>query len=224
MIKNYFKIAFRNFRKGPVFSAINVFGLSIGLTSCLLIALYIRHELSYDRFQANGGRIARMIMEYRFDGGGQSIKGNFTSTKVAPVFKRTFPEVLSAARMTEYTRVVGFGDKLFTEPGFMYADSSFFDLFSFPILQGDPHTALSGPGKGMLTRSAAMKYFGNRDPLGKILRVGTDSGNGFGNLYPGCAADPFDRGAHGQHTGDEDGQAQPGKEPAFGIDHKNEFS
>jgi putative ABC transport system permease protein len=175
MIKNYFKVAFRNFRKSPVFSAINVFGLSIGLTSCLLIALYIRHELSYDRFQANGDRLARVIMEYRFNGGGQSIKGNFTSTKVAPVFRRTFPEVVSATRMTEYSRVVGFGDKLFTEPRFMYADSSFFDLFSFPILQGNPHTALSGAGKVMLTRSAAKKYFGKQDPLGKILRVGIDS-------------------------------------------------
>src|SRR5882672_2247178 len=107
MIKNYLRIAFRNFWKNKTFSAINIFGLTIGLTSCLLIALYIRHELSYDAAQQKGDRIARVIMEYRFDGSGASNKGNFTSTKVAPALKKNFPEVLSAVRMTKYSRVVG---------------------------------------------------------------------------------------------------------------------
>src|SRR5882724_6320291 len=91
MFKNYFKTAFRNFWKNKTSSAINISGLTIGMTSCLLIALYIQHELSYDNFEVKGDRIARVIMEYKFDGGSEFKKGNFTSIRVAPVFKRTFP-------------------------------------------------------------------------------------------------------------------------------------
>src|SRR5258706_14417230 len=100
MFKNYFKTAFRNFWKNKTSSVINIFGLTIGMTSCLLIALYIQHELSYDDFEAKGDRIARVIMEYKFDGGSEFKKGNFTSVRVATVFKKTIPEVESAVRMS----------------------------------------------------------------------------------------------------------------------------
>ncbi len=129
MIKHYFKIALRNLWKKKIFSVINLTGLSIGLTSCLLITLYIQHELSYDQFQNKGDRIARVIMEYSF--GGASQKGNFTSTKVAPSFKRNFPEVETAVRMTKRSRVIKYEDKLFNEKSVVFADSTFFDLFSF---------------------------------------------------------------------------------------------
>lgn len=177
MLENYFKIVFRNFLKNKTFSAINIFGLGIGLTSCLLIALYIQHELSYDSFQKNGNRIARVIMEYKF-GGGESKKGNFTSVRVASVFKRNFPEVESAVKMVQYERVVEYKDKLFNEKRFMFADPAFFDIFSFPLLQGDPHKVLAAPYQVVLTESASKKYFGSENPLGKALRIGTDS-----NLY-----------------------------------------
>ena len=177
MLTNYFKIIFRNFWKNKTFSAINIFGLGIGLTSCLLIALYIQHELSYDNFQKNGDKIARVIMEYKF-GGGESKKGNYTSVRVASVFKRTFPEVESAVKMVQYERVVEYKDKLFNEKLLMFADPAFFDIFSFPILQGDPHKVLAAPNQVVLTESAAKKYFGSESPLGKALRIGTDS-----NLY-----------------------------------------
>jgi len=175
MIKNWLRTALRNIRKNPSSSLINIFGLTVGLSSCLLIALFIRHELSYDDFETNGPRIARVIMGYKFDGGGEMRWGNFTSTKVAPTFKRTFPEVVTAVRMTERDRIVGYQEKLFTEKKFMYADSSFFDAFSFGLIKGDPHTALSGPRKVIVTTSTAHRYFGNEEPLGKLLRIGTDS-------------------------------------------------
>jgi putative ABC transport system permease protein len=154
---------------------INVFGLTVGLTSCLLIALFIRHELSYDAFELNGPRIARVVMEYKFDGGKEWTRAAVTSTKVAPSMVKNFPEVVSAVRMFDPDRVVGYGDKLFMEKHFMYADSSFFDIFTKPLLEGDPHTALSGPGKIILSESIARKYFNREDPMGKTLRVGTDS-------------------------------------------------
>lgn len=136
------------------------------------MVLYIRHELSYDNFQAKGNRIARMIMEYSV--GGATMKGNFTSTKVAPVFKKTFPEVEEAVRMTKTSRVVQFDDKQFNEKSFAFADSTFFDLFSFKLLRGDKRTALSGTEKVIFTEAAAKKYFGTSDPVGKIVKVGSE--------------------------------------------------
>ncbi|HYO21053.1 MAG TPA: ABC transporter permease, partial [Flavisolibacter sp.] len=120
MVKHYFRIAWRNLVKNKAFSTINVIGLAIGLTCCLFMTLYIRHELSYDDFQPNRDRVARMIMEYSFSG--KVNKGNYTSTKVAPVFARTFPEVEAAVRMYMAPRVVKLDEKLFTEKKFMYAD------------------------------------------------------------------------------------------------------
>lgn len=175
MVKNYFKTASRNFRKNKTLSAINISGLTIGLASCFFIALYIQHELSYDKFQKKGSRIARVIMEYSFHGGSESKKGNFTSVRVAPVFKRTFPEIESAVRMGKYERVIQYKDKLFSEKNFMFADPAFFDLFSFKILRGDSPTALAAPYRLLLTQSTALKYFGNEDPVGKAVRVGNDS-------------------------------------------------
>ena len=175
MINHYLKIAFRNLVKNKLASFINLFGLTIGLTGCLLIALYIRHELSYDQFQKKGNRIVRVIMEYRFDGSGQSSKGNYTSVRVAKVFKNTFPEVESALIMTKKSRVVRYRESLINEKGFMYASPDFFQIFSFNLLQGDPQTVLSAPHSVVLTTSTAKRYFGSENPLGKTLQVGTDS-------------------------------------------------
>src|SRR5580692_4429661 len=175
MFKNYLLTALRGFRKNRMATAINIFGLTVGLSSCLLIALFIRHELSYDDFERKGDRVVRVIMEYRFDGGGEIQRGNFTSTKVATTFKRVFPEIESAVRMTDLIRIVSYRDKLFSENRFFFADSSFFDAFSMPLLKGDARVALSGPMKVILTESTARRYFGNEEPIGKILRVGTDS-------------------------------------------------
>ena len=175
MLRNWLLTALRNFRKNKTSSAINIFGLTMGLSSCLLIALYIRHELSYDDFEVKGPRIVRSIMGYRFDGGGEMRYGNFNSTKVATTFKRVFPEIESGVRMAERPRIVSYQEKLFTEDRFMFADSSFFLVFSMPLTKGDANTALSGPKKVVLTESTARKYFGSVEPVGKLLRIGNDS-------------------------------------------------
>ncbi|MBS1620941.1 MAG: ABC transporter permease [Bacteroidetes bacterium] len=172
MFKHYFKTAVRNLGKSKVFSFINILGLTIGLTCCILMVLYIRHELSYDDFQKKGDRITRVIMEYSM--GGSVMSGNFTSTKVAPAFKKNFPEVEQAVRMTNSNRIIHYDDKLFDEKSFMYADSTFFDIFSFKLLKGNPQYALSGPNVVVVTQSTSKKYFGNDDPVGKIIKVGSD--------------------------------------------------
>src|ERR1700743_1273105 len=175
MLKNYLKIAFRNLWKNKASSFINIFGLTIGLCSCLLIGLYIQHELNYDSFQQKGDRIARVIMEYKFDGGTEFKKGNFTSARVAPIFKQTFPEIKDAVRMTDYDRVVKYNDKQIDEKHFMYADPSFFNMFSFKLLQGEPNEVLKAKNQVVLTESTAKRYFANENPIGKVLKVGADT-------------------------------------------------
>ncbi|MDP9043105.1 MAG: ABC transporter permease, partial [Bacteroidota bacterium] len=157
------------------FSFINIFGLSIGLTCCMLIALYIRHELSYDAFQQNRSRIARVIMEYSFDGGTQSNKGNYTSVRVASVFKSTFPEVEAAVKMTRQARIVKYKENMIDEKNVYFADSNFFHVFSFHLLQGDPHHVLEAPNRIVLSRSTANRYFGDENPVGKSLNMEGDN-------------------------------------------------
>ena len=187
MFKNYLLTALRGFRKNRMAAVINIFGLTVGLSSCLLIALFIRHELSYDDFETKGPRIVRVIMSYRFNGGEEMTTGNFTSTKVATTFQQVFPEVEAAVRMNDPDEIVRYGEKLFNEKRFVFVDSSFFTVFSMPLTRGDARSALSGPRKIVLTQTAARRYFGDADPMGKLLRVGSDSSN---YEVTGVMADP----------------------------------
>jgi putative ABC transport system permease protein len=170
MIKNYFKVAFRNLYKHKLYSLVNITGLTIGIASCLLIGIYIIHELSYDRFHANAARIVRVTMEYNF--GDAPVQAATTGTRVGPQFKRTFPEIEAYTRTLKMDRAVKYEDKLFEEENFFYADSAFLGTFSFPLLAGDPVTALNTADKILVTPAIAKKYFGMADPIGKVLRVG----------------------------------------------------
>lgn len=172
MIRNNFKIARRNLWKNKPSTFINLVGLTVGITSCLLIALFIQHESSYDSFQPNADRIARLVMEYSFEGSPETEIGTFTSTKVAPVFSRTFPEVEKGIRMTDSSPIVQLKGEPVTEPGFLYVDSTFFDAFYYELIQGNSSTALDGPKKVLLTESMAVKYFGDENPIGKSLELG----------------------------------------------------
>ncbi|HLL95702.1 MAG TPA: ABC transporter permease, partial [Spirosoma sp.] len=168
---NYLKIAFRNLWRNKVFSGINVIGLSVGLASCLLLFVYIAHELSYDDFQRKADRIVRVTMEYSMEGRVNKIP--VTGTKVAPEFGRQFPEVESGVRMINRDAVVLNGDRQFTEKRLVFADSAFFSLFSFPLRKGNPQTALAGPNQVVLSATTAQTYFGAENPVGKTLRINT---------------------------------------------------
>jgi putative ABC transport system permease protein len=173
MLRNYFRSIWRNLFKNKLHTFLNVTGLSIGLTCCLLLVVYLHHELSYDKFQVNGNRIARVIMEYSA-GGGEMNKGNYTSTKVLPAFKQNFPEVIGGVRMSSRTPVVKLDEKVFREKKFLYADSTFFSLFSFKLLQGQANEVLKAPKMVVLTHSTATKYFGDKNPVGQTLKIGSD--------------------------------------------------
>jgi putative ABC transport system permease protein len=172
MLKSYFKIAWRNLRKNKLYTFVNLAGLTIGITSCILIGLYIAHEFSYDRFNTNADRIARVTMEY--GQGGTVEKAATTGTKVGPQFQRSFPAIRAFARTMKYVDLVRYGDKVFDERNVLYADSAFFRIFSFPLLKGDPATALNAPYQVVISESMAKKYFGDQYPIGKTLKFDND--------------------------------------------------
>ncbi|HEY8784519.1 MAG TPA: ABC transporter permease [Mucilaginibacter sp.] len=170
MIRNYFKIAWRNLKKNRLYTFVNIIGLAAGIVSCLLIGIYIKNELSYDRFNENADRIVRVTMDYNLGDAAQKIA--VTGTKVGPQFKRTFLPVIDYVRLDKIARVVGYKDRLFHETNFLYADPSFFKIFSYKLIKGDAATALNDPGKIVVTETAAKKYFDAEDPIGKVLKVG----------------------------------------------------
>ncbi|MBL7768888.1 MAG: ABC transporter permease [Flavipsychrobacter sp.] len=173
MLRNYWRIALRNLLKHKGFSFINLTGLTVAFTCCLLMFMYIRHELSFDRFQEKGNRIVRVIMEYGF-GNSDKVAGNFTSTKVMPSFRRNFPEVEEGVRMTSGSGILKIGDQLFEDPEFLFADSTFFQVFSsFTLQAGSPENVLGAPNQLVLTASAAKKYFPHQNAVGQTILVGS---------------------------------------------------
>lgn len=170
MIKNYFKIALRNILKHKLYSAINILGLMIGLAACLLIGLYITHELSYDKFNKKADRIVRATMEYRHAGTLNTVAT--TGTKAGPQFKRIFPEVEEYVRTYIGTRTVRREEKMFEEKRFLFADEAFFNVFSFQLLAGSATEVLNAPHKIVITESTAKKYFGKDEAINKTLQVG----------------------------------------------------
>ncbi|HEV3250194.1 MAG TPA: ABC transporter permease [Puia sp.] len=169
MLRSYFKIAIRNLLRNKMLSVINILGLGVGIACCVLITLFVLNETSYDRFHRNAGRIVRVTMEYAADGIPNKV--SVTGNKVFPAFKKDFPEVENGVRTLPAQAIVQLGQKIYDEKKFLYADSTLFDIFSFGLLQGDPKKVLSEPNEVVLTVSAARKYFGNENPVGKSLRI-----------------------------------------------------
>src|SRR5258708_8921090 len=169
MFKNYLKLAFRHLARKRVFSFINIFGLTVGLTSCILIGLFIADELSFDTFHTNAARIVRMTMDFK-KGASSPIQTFTTGTKPGPQFKRTFPEVEDYTRTVVSRSLISSGLTRFTENRLLYADPSFLKLFTFTFLKGDANS-LAQKENTLLTASAAKKYFGTTDVLGKILQL-----------------------------------------------------
>ncbi|HEX4852290.1 MAG TPA: ABC transporter permease, partial [Puia sp.] len=171
MLKNYLKIAWRSLQKNKLYSIVNIGGLTAGITCCLLICLYLMNELSYDRFHKSADRIVRATTEYTVNGVINRV--GKTGSMVGPRFASVFPEVQSFVRILGFEPyTVQYGEQSFVEKGFRFADSTFFQIFSFPLIEGDPKTALDAPYKLVITRSMEKKYFGNEKALGKVVRIG----------------------------------------------------
>jgi putative ABC transport system permease protein len=168
MLINYFKIAWRNIKKNKLFSTINILGLSIGIALCFMIMLYVQDELSYDRFNKNADRIARIIFNANINGG--KIRESVVMAPVAVTMKKDFPEVKDAARLAQMgAQKVNYADKVFKDDELAIVDPSFFSLFTLPLSEGDVRTALLQPHTVVITRKTAEKYFGKEEAIGKML-------------------------------------------------------
>jgi ABC-type transport system, involved in lipoprotein release, permease component len=156
---------------------LNIIGLTIGLTSFLLITIYVLHELSYDRFHKNYENIYRIKVKGVM--AGATLDQAITAAPMAETLLADYPEVLKAVRINRSGAwLVKYGENRFNEDGVLFADSSFFSVFDFKLLSGDPKTALSNPRSMILTEKFARKYFGNEDPIGKRISLEADT-----NLY-----------------------------------------
>ena len=175
MLKNYLKVALRNLWKNKSFSFINIVGLAIGLATCLLIVLFVQDELNYDCYNVNADRI------YRVDGDIQFGGSHFILAVMPPVMSSTlvkdYPQVQAAVRFRDYGGfLVKKGNENIQENHVVYTESSVFNVFTLPMIAGDPKTALTDPHSLVITRSTAMKYFNRTDVVGQNMII-NDTGN-----------------------------------------------
>lgn len=169
MLKNYLTVAFRSFIKSKSFSLINIAGLSIGISTCILISLFVLDEVSFDRFHEKADRIYRVteLLHLPTEERHQVV----TSPPMAPALERSFPEVLKSTRLNFSTRTIAYKDNKYEDTKILYADSAFLQMFTFPIVAGNPDKALIEPYSVVLTERAAKKYFGDEDPINKIMAL-----------------------------------------------------
>jgi putative ABC transport system permease protein len=182
MIKNYLKVAWRNLMKNKIFSFINIFGLSVGLTCCMLISLYLHNEMNYDRYHANINHLYQLGTTFVKDG--KDDRTVNTPGPIAQAMKQEFPEIANSTRLmglfAEDKTLFQYGGpntekKSFYESNGFMADSSFFQLFTYNFIEGNPVTALSDPNTVVLSEEIAKKFFGNATALNKIVHISSST-------------------------------------------------
>lgn len=169
MIKNYIKIAFRNIKKHKVYSLINILGLAVGISVCMLIFQYVSNELSYDKYHSKSDRIYRITLDHPRD------YLAVTPSMMLPALKKLFPEVETGVRLYDAGKVqpliVSYEDKVFEENKIVYADSTLLNVFEFKLLEGDASSILNEPFTILLTKETAFKYFGKSNAIGKNIEI-----------------------------------------------------
>ncbi|MVM29123.1 FtsX-like permease family protein [Spirosoma sp. HMF4905] len=171
MLSNYLTIAFRNLWRHKAFTAINIIGLAVGLATCLLIVLFVLHELSYDRYYANADRMYRMTLYNRM--GEKEYNFAYTSEPAGQALLHDCPGVEAVTRLRDDgAMLVKNGQETFKEENVAFVDSNFFSFFSIPLLKGYKASVLIEPKTLVLTQTTARKYFGSADPIGKTLSMG----------------------------------------------------
>lgn len=175
MFRNYIKLTLRNLWRNKIFSIINILGLSLGIAICLLIMLFIRQEWSYDRFHKNADNIVRVIFKGTVNG--QLMKEANVMPPTAQTLLEHFPEVQAATRLRRRSIILRLADNASKEDHFIYADTNFFRFFTFPLLEGNTGQVLQEPNTIVITRAIAHKYFGEADPIGKVLTTSDGRSN-----------------------------------------------
>ena len=170
MLRNYLKIVIRILARNKLYSFINVTGLAIGLACCSMILLYVRHELSYDRYHAAADSVYRVALRAKMQD--RELAGPVSPLALAPLLKRENPQVLAATRVQAFGEeevVVRYGDRVFHEPRWYWVDQDIFQIFSIPIIAGDQSSILSRSNTAAISQTTAEKYFGSEDPIGKEI-------------------------------------------------------
>jgi len=172
MVRNYLLIAFRSAWRNKAYTLINLFGLAIGMASSILIVLFVLDELSFDRHNEHVDHIYRICIRGRVQG--TELEAALSNAPMGATLKSDFPQVLESTRLFTFDGdpVVRHEDRVFIEEEFYFVDSTFFQVFTAPPLSGDPRNMLNRPNTVVLTEETAKKYFGNEDPVGKLLFVG----------------------------------------------------
>lgn len=176
MLTSYFKIALRYLAKSKVYSFINIAGLSLGLACAMLILLFTKDELSFDAFHENANSLYQVTVDVRFPDGSSMEKMGMSSILLGPYLKSNLPEVQSSLRIAKAFWDVKLGDGVQSQ-SVMLADSNFFNLLTFPLLQGNAKTALKQPHSAVISEDLAARHFGTGDAIGKTLLF--DAGGGF---------------------------------------------
>jgi putative ABC transport system permease protein len=170
MLKSYLMIAFRHLNRAKVFSVINVLGLAIGMTACLLILHYVNYEESYDKYHENSERIYRLRYE-RTDESGKSVRFASCCPPAAASIRGNYPEVEKIARMLKYRGSVSYEDRKFLEERVYFAEPDLFQILNFSFIKGDPTNSLGDPNNACISEATAERYFGDDDPIGKTISV-----------------------------------------------------
>ena len=174
MFKNYIKITFRNILRNKGYSMINISGLALGIASAMLLFSYVNYELSFDKYHEKADRIYRIVVRGRM--AGEDYDNAKIPATMTPLLLSDYPEIENTVRFTsEIFNMFRYRDKKFYEPRFMYADSSVFKVFSYSLIKGDYSTALKAPNTIVLTQETAYKYFGDEDPMGKMIRLNDEA-------------------------------------------------
>ena len=172
MFKNYFKVAIRSLMTKKLLSFVNIAGLSLGLACVMLILLFVNDEYSYDRFQQKGDRMARLVQTMT-DTSGREFRNGNSGTPQGPAFAAALPEVEAFCRLKGWPMLTKKGNEG-VESKVLYVDTTFFKLFSFKVLSGNPATLLSDRNSVVITKETAAKYFGKEDPIGKSIEIEAD--------------------------------------------------
>lgn len=171
MIKNYFKTAFRNIVRNKLFTFLNILGLSLGLATAILILFWVQDELSYDKFNTNHENIYRISSDYHINGVRMNVA--VAPPPMAATMVTDYPEVLNSCRFRQVgSRILDVNDLKFKVDKVTYADSSFFDMFSIPILEGDVNNLLNQPNFIMLSRESSERFYGDESATGKSIKIG----------------------------------------------------
>jgi putative ABC transport system permease protein len=168
MLRNYLKVAFRNIFKYKVYSFINIIGLSVGIAACILILLFVNDELSFDKSNTNYDKIYRVHTNASLSG--REIKIALSPNPIGEALMKDFPEVTAFTRlMPNRNMLIRYKNNVFVETNFFWADSGTFKVFSIPFIKGNPDKALTEPHTIVLTENLAKKYFGDEDPMDKVM-------------------------------------------------------